>query len=224
MSHSTKKMPAYLETQKKLCKEYNVDFKKVKEINSRLTLLLKKVVSKESLNKLCEAIVNVNRNLDYWLQIWKVSTSPAAKLTPKQKSLLELFLYLVLSEGIFSELVQAITFILMENDHDIYDPQHMKFVESYQGLDRVPLYVKLQFIEKHGLEFIADAVDRKLRNCIAHLGFIVNDDGSILDTRTGKLTKDLKKKMNYLGCVCAVSPAAIGDWVEKQSLYLFSKQ
>jgi len=217
VSHITKKMPDYLERQKRLCEEYNADFEKVKEINSRLTLLLQKVVKKESLNKLREVYVNINRNIDYWLEIWKVSTSPAANLEPKQKSLLELFLYLVLSEGIFSEVVQALTFILIENDHDIYDPQRMEFVESYEGLDRVTLYVKLQFIEKHGLKFIADAVDRKLRNCIAHLGFIVNEDGSILDTRTGKLTKDLKKKTDYLGCICAVTIHPIGDWLIRKA-------
>jgi len=216
MSHIAKEIPDYLEGQKRLCEEYNVDFEKVKEINSRLTLLLQKVVEKESLSKLREVYVNINRNIDYWLEIWKVSTSQA-NLEPKQKSLLELFLYLVLSEGIFSEIIQAISFILIENHHDIYDPQHLKFVENYEGLDRVTLYVKLQFIRKHGLEFIADAVDRKLRNCIAHLGFVVKDDGSILDTRTGKLTKDLKKKTDYLGCVCAVTPRSIGDWLIKKA-------
>lgn len=217
MSHITKKMPDYLERQKRLCEEYNVDFEKVKEINSRLTLLLQKVVKKESLNKLCEVHVNMDRNIDYWLEIWNVFTSPAANLEPKQKSLLELFLYLVLSEGIFSEIIQAISFILIENHHDIYDPQHMKFVENYEGLDRVTLYIKLQFIKKHGLEFIADAVDRKLRNCIAHLKFVVNDDGSILDTRTGKLTKDLRKKTDYLGCICAVIMHLIGDWLIRKA-------
>lgn len=216
MSYIAKEIPDYLERQKRLCEEYNVDFEKVKEINSRLTLLLQKVGKKESLSKLREVYVNINRNIDYWLEIWKVSTSQA-NLQPKQKSLLELFLYLVLSEGIFSEIIQAISFILIENHHDIYDPQHMKFVENYEGLDRVTLYVKLQFIKKHGLEFIADAVDRKLRNCIAHLGFVVNDDGSILDTRTGKLTKDLKKKTDYLGCVCAVTPYPIDDWLIKKA-------
>jgi len=123
----------------------------------------------------------------------------------------------VLSEGILAEVVQPLTFIFIENDHDIYDQQRMEFVESYEGLDRVTLHVKLQFIEKHGLKFIADAVDRKLRNCIAYLGFIVNEDGSILDTKTGKLTKDLKKKTDYLGCICAVTFHPIGDWLIRKA-------
>jgi hypothetical protein len=85
----------------------------------------------------------------------------------------------------------------------------MKFVEKYEELYDVSLFVKLQFIEKHGFEFIADAFDRKLRNSIAHLGFIVNDDGSIVDRKTEKVTKELRRKTNYLGCVCAVTIHAI---------------
>ena len=212
MTHNTENV-ANLERQKKLCKKYKVDFEKVKEVNSRIAFLLQKDMKKETLVTIHEAYTNIQRNMKYWQEIWNLSASSTINLTPKQKKLLELFLYLVLSEGVFSEIVQAIVFILMESHHDIYNPERMRFVENYEELDKVTLYVKLQFIEKHGLKFIADAIDRKLRNSIAHLGFIVEEEGSILDTRTGKLTKDLKKKTNYLGCICAVTIHLIGDWL-----------
>lgn len=202
----------YLEEQKRLCEEYKVDFRKVEELNSKLAALLQKVVEIE---KLFEVSANVSRNMEYWVEIWNLSTSSAINLTPKQKSLQELFLYLVLSEGVFSELVQAIVFILMESHHDIYNPERMRFVENYEELDKVTLYVKLQFIEKHGLKFIADAIDRKLRNSIAHLEFIVKDDGNIFDRKTRKITKDVREKSDSLGFVCAVTMHAIYGFLEK---------
>ena len=202
----------YLEEQKRLCEEYKVDFRKVEELNSKLAALLQKVVEIE---KLFEVSANVSRNMEYWVEIWNLSTSSAINLTPKQKSLQELFLYLVLSEGVFSELVQAIVFILMENHHDIYNPERMKFVENYEELDKVTLFVKLQFIRKHGFEFIADAIDRKLRNSIAHLEFIVKDDGNIFDRKTRKITKDVREKSDSLGFVCAVTMHAIYGFLEK---------
>lgn len=205
MNHNTKSVD-YLESQKKLCEEWNVDFEKVKEVNSKMSLLLQKLVKIE---KLIEVATNVTRSMEYWREVWNLSTSSAVDLTPKQKSLLELFLYLVLSEGVFSEVVQAIAFILMENHHDIYYSERTKFVENYEELDKVALFVKLKFIKKHGFKFIADAIDKKLRNSIAHLGFIVNDDGSIVDRRTEKITKDVREKTDSLGCVCAVTIDAI---------------
>lgn len=203
MNRNTKSVN-YLESQKKLCEEWNVDFEKVKKVNSRMSLLLQKVVKIE---KLVEVAFNVTRSMEYWQEIWNLSTSSAVNLTPKQKSLLELFSYLMLSEGVFSEVVQAIAFILMKSHHDIYDKG--KFVKNYEALNEVPLSVKLKFIKRHGLEFIAVAYDKKLRNSIAHLGFIVNEDGSIVDRRTEKITKDVREKTDYLGCVCAVTIDAI---------------
>lgn len=209
MNHDTKSVD-YLERQKSLCEEYKVDFKKVEELNSKLAPLLQKVVEIE---KLREVYVNVIQSMEYWKEIWNLSASSTVKLTPKQKSLLELFSYLVLSEGVFSEIVQAIAFILMESHHDIYDKG--KFVKNYEELNEVPLSVKLKFIKRHGLEFIAVAYDKKLRNSIAHLGFIVNDDGSIVDRKTGKITKDVREKTDSFGSVCAVTMLAIYGLLQK---------
>ena len=83
-------------------------------------------------------------------------------------------------------MVQSIAFISMANGHDIYDPQRMKFVKSYKDLDKVSLFVKLQFIEEHGFKYLTEIYNRKLRNCIAHLKFNLNDDGSITNKITGE--------------------------------------
>lgn len=156
---------------------------------------------------------NINRNLDYLVEVWKFTNLTKANLTPKQKSLLDLYLYLILSEGTFSETVQAIAFILMVNHHDIYDVKKVDFVEDYEGLNNIDLSCKQQFIKKHGFKFVSDACDKDLRNSIAHLRIMVEEDGSIVEItrkgRIGRKIEDVKKKTDYLGSVCTMTMGVI---------------
>lgn len=87
----------------------------------------------------------------------------------------------------------------------------MEFVTSYEQLDELDLFVKLQFIEKHGFKFLCDSVDRKLRNAIAHLDVVVNEDGSILNTKTGEKIKDLWQKIVRLGSVSYITETALKE-------------
>lgn len=181
-------------------------------MNPEITSLIRPILFREkTVTTMLEAVSNTRRNMGYWKEIWNIVTSPKSTLSPKQKSLLELFMYLELVEGAFSEIVHTIAFMLVENGHDIYNPYRMKFAKYYEELYDVPLFVKLQFLEEHKFNIIAGSVDRELRNCIAHLRFIVNEDGSIIDRKTGKAVTSLTGKTDYLGCICAVTLTAISD-------------
>jgi len=202
----------FIDHQKKLCKIYGVDFRKVEEINSMLKPLLQNL-DKNDVNKVSyTTILNIRRNVDSWLELWKFSTSKS-NLTPKQKSLLELYLYLVLSEGVFSETIQAVAFLLVANHHDIYDVEKREFVKDYEGLNNVSLFYKLQFVERHGFVFISSSFDRDLRNLIAHLRIEVQEDGKMVEItrqgKTGKKVESIEKKTDYLGCICALTLLAI---------------
>ena len=194
----------YLAKQEEFCELYNIDFKKVKNLNSTIIFLIENGLGKPALLAIKDAYADINQNMDYWLNIWHLSNNPETKQNPQQKSLLDLFLYMLLVEGISSKLVQLITFILMEHDHDIYDPEKRKFVESYEDLKRISLFIKMQFIEKHGFNLLSDAVDRELRNFIAHIDLIVNEDGTIVNKRTEATIRDLEQKTNDLGGVIAI--------------------
>ena len=191
----------YLGKQKEYCDLYKIDFERVKNLNSRIMPLIETGLGKAAIIALRNAYADVNQNMDYWLNIWRLSNDETNRPKPQEKSLLDLFLYLLLVEGISSKLVEIITFMLMENDHDLYDPTDMKFVAEYSKLDKVSLFVKLQFIEKHGFGLLADAIDRELRNCIAHIDLIVNEDGSIINKRNRKKISNLKQRTDYLGSV-----------------------
>jgi len=199
-----------LEIQKKLCDKYAVDFEKVKVLNSDLIALVEKGVKKKALEAIQHALSDIDRSMNYWREIFYLNFTEEIKQRPREKSLLALFLYLLLVEGIFSRIIQVITFMLMENDHDIYNPRRLEFVKSYEQLEKVDLFVKLQFIKKHGFDLLADSVDANLRNNIAHLNLIVKADGNIFDKKTGKPITDLELKMDRLGCMCTVTLAALG--------------
>ena len=180
-----KEMRKGLQENLQLLKEAGIGSKEIKALHSKIAPLVRNILPKKSLQPtIIEVLYNIKRGNDYLKEITNLFDSK--NLTEKQRSFSLLFFYLTLSEGIFSECVQLITFILMENHHDIYDPFRMKFVKDYKGLDKVSLYLKLLFLEKHGFKFITDEFDRELRNCIAHLRFIVEDDGTVVNVATGE--------------------------------------
>lgn len=189
-----------------------VDFKKVEELNSTIAPLLSNL-TQESLKIVEEKYASISRTVHYLRDVSRVVDSSKANLTPRQKSLLELYSYLVVAEGIFSETIQVIALILVKNHHDIYDKEKREFVRNYEGLNNLTLLEKMQFVEIHGFKFVSDACDRDLRNSIAHLRIIVNDDGSTVEItkrgKTGKAIKDMRRKTEYLVGVCVLTFLAV---------------
>jgi hypothetical protein len=185
-----------------------VEFKRYEEFSSTIAPLLSNL-TKKSLGIINEHLDDIIRKSDYLINLVDLIEPPKANLTPKQKTLLELYSYLVTAEGIFSETIQTIAFILVENHHDIYDSEKREFVRNYAGLNNLSLFQKMQFIEMHGFKFVSDACDRDLRNSIAHLRIIVNDDGSLVEItrkgKTGKVMKDMDMKYKYLAVVCTMA-------------------
>jgi len=197
---SANKLAEFKKRQKELLKSFPEDLellqtagiskKDINEFHSKIGPLTKNVLAKKDfLPTLIETLYNLRRGHEYSKEISNIISTE--NITEKQRSLLLLFSYLELTEGVFSECVQLIAFILMKNHHDIYDSFKMKFVKNYRGLDKVSLYTKLQFLEEHGFKFVTNRCDRKFRNSIAHLSIIVEDDGAVVDlTNKKRFTQD----------------------------------
>lgn len=199
---SEKKSEDYTAVQKKICESSKINFYEVKNLNSKIISLIdslkEKGVSWDMVKAQFEEFRDVEQNLDYCFKIFNLSNSPETKQKHQEKSLLDLFLYLLLVEGVFSKLVQIITCLLIENDHDLYDPKRMEFIKDYSKLDKVELFIKLQFIEIHGFNLLVNSVDRELRNCIAHIDIMVKEDGKLVNKRTGKNIDDFKQSISHL--------------------------
>ncbi|MDH5733666.1 MAG: hypothetical protein OEY88_07780 [Candidatus Bathyarchaeota archaeon] len=171
-----------------------IDSKEVQIAYSKIEPLVKNIITrKEVQSAISEVATNIERSNRYSDEIVDIIMSK--EVTPKQMSILGLMCYLTLSEGCFSEAIQLISSILIENHHDLYHTERMRFVRSYKELDKVSLFVKLQFVELHGFKFVTNAYNRKLRNCIAHLTYTVEDDGTILNNRTGTKIENLWDKI-----------------------------
>jgi hypothetical protein len=204
----------------KLCDMTGVEFKKFKEFKSIIAPLLCNL-TKKSVEIINEKFDDISRHYDYLINVVEVFGSTEANLTTKQKSFLELYAYLMLAEGIFSETIQAIAFILVENHHDIYDSEKREFIRNYEGLYNLSLFQKMQFVEMHGFKFVSGACDRDLRNSIAHLRIIVNDDGSLVEItrkgKTGRAIKNMGKKFKYLAGVCTMVLISVRRLLRKTS-------
>jgi hypothetical protein len=177
---------------KEVLKKHQSDFS---ELGTKIGNLLQGKIGKESLEILKSAANNIDRDIQYAIDIDAIISSKSANLTPKQKSLLLLFWYLWVTEGAFSEVIETIAILLMQEHHDIYDPKNMEFVKNHKELEKIDLFVKIQFVRKHGFEFLCDCIDRNLRNSIAHLDIMVNDDGSIVNLKTGEKISNLEKSI-----------------------------
>lgn len=194
-----------IKTQKSLCSQHNVDFRGVEELNPKIRFLLDNMKARKgSLLTIRNAVENMLNNLSCFEEILNLAKRTEV-INPKQKSLLELFLYLQLAEGFFSETINVIAFMLIENGHDIYyDIPRPKFVKKFEEIREIPIFMRLLFLAEHGFKNFAHAVDRQLRNCIAHFEYEIKNDGTILNKKDQSIVTDIVSKIDYLGCYCTV--------------------
>ncbi len=121
----------------------------------------------------------------------------STKLTPKQKSLISLYVYLNMVEGASSVYVQFIALMLIKNGSKLYDHYNKRIAQTYEDLERINLSSKLKFLVENGLGFAVKQIDRNLRNCIAHQDFIIFNDGSVKNLKTGEPI-DIETKLHSL--------------------------
>ncbi len=206
----------FLKRQKAICNQYGADFSKVPDLDQKI-FALGNVSQKIFDECIIPSYKNVIKNSKYLTEMWGLSHDEKKYLTLKQKSLLSLFLYSSLVEGLVSENVQIITFLLMQNGHDLYDPRDMKFVDSYKKAGKIDLYIKMQFLERHGFTFLTQAIDRNLRNCITHLEYTINDDGTIIDEKNCEKI-DIDQKMHLLSCSNTMVTLALNYLLQSKGL------
>jgi hypothetical protein len=194
----------FLASLRKQCEAYKIDFEEAKTLYSDVVALVGKGLETDVSIAVQRASSDIDKSMNYWESIFYLPTQ-ASSLGHQEKSLLNLFSYLLLAEGIFGGIVQIITFLLVKNDHDIYDYRRNEFVTSYEELEEVDLSLKLKFLKKHGFALLVASIDKKLRNNIAHLNFVVKTDGSIIDKKTNSQITDLEQRMNRLGKACSLT-------------------
>lgn len=186
----------------RMYKEAGHDLKKVREFNEKCLSLAVKPDSEEFEQFFTEVSRKNWYNLLNSLEMIELLESPD-KFTPKQKSILSLYFYLNLVEGAITEHIQIIAFLLLKNGHDLYDPRKMRFAKCYGDIQNIDLCIKELFLESHGFDFVTFALDRTLRNCIAHQNFVIYEDGKIKNLKTQQFI-DIEKKVRDLQLTCTL--------------------
>lgn len=207
--------------QKAWCKRCDIDYEEVKEqirkLNALIISLGKKTLPKYSKDNIVwKAIVKAlnesHQDRDYWLKITDLTNS----IKTQETCLLWLFSYLLLVEGRFVKYVRLFTVLLVQSDHDLFDPLTNEFVTSFEQIDKIGLSIQLKFLRKHGFAFFIDSCDKKLRNDIAHLNLIVMPDGRIVNRKTGKEIYDLFDKILRLDWMLTLVGCALDYMLWKQ--------
>jgi hypothetical protein len=202
------------EKQRRHCEKYKLDYAEIANITPLLHDLLDNI--RDDINTqiiLRDTAAKIILKLADWHSINKLITSKKTKLTPKQKSILELFLYLNLVEGIYSETVNTLIILLIRGGIEFSkDLGRTPFSTRYLELRKMHLSVRTKFLEKHGFKPVANAIDRNLRNCIAHLNYFVEDDGSVTNKTTDNpIVANLARENKRLGAFCSAIFMVIMD-------------
>ena len=102
-------------------------------------------------------------------------------LSPVPLAYAKLFAYLGLIEGLGMTLIDITSLLLIANGKDMHFRKGggMMHVSRFNDLHKLNLLYKLEFLDTHKLGFVSKIVNRNLRNDIAHLGFMISEDGKI---------------------------------------------
>lgn len=104
--------------------------------------------------------------------------SKSQSLSPRELTLIEVFSYLLLAEGIICTLLNFVSYLLVITGHDLYSLTKRKYVKEYlKEIEKVEMSTKIQFLNHHGFGVLTKEYDSTFRNDIAHHNYKVDKDG-----------------------------------------------
>jgi len=119
----------------------------------------------------------------------KIVKSKLLSSSASEEALLKLTTVLFLTEGPLGYYINIYSYgLILEKHHDVWFEEKQEFVSSFEEIERVPLSVKLKFLERHGFKSFSKICPKKVRNAIAHYNFHIEPEGTI-DIEGQKLTK-----------------------------------
>jgi hypothetical protein len=112
-----------------------------------------------------------------------------------EKAFMGLVLYLFIAEGLYSELINFVCFLLTLQGHDLFNYFGRDFACSLDEIAKVESHTKELFLNEHGFRLLNEGWDRNLRNNIAHCNFQIEDEGT---TRINGIKTDINKKVDEI--------------------------
>ncbi len=207
--------------------EFGYNQEILKDINATLHPLLAKVITEEVSKEIVENhLSKSNAAMHNIIEFGIILKKYANSIKPRSfedESRLSLPYYLTIIESAFKEDINLLIYLLIKSNVKYYRKsegnKELDKITDFNKIGQEKLYNKLSFLEDNGFSIISDACDRDLRNSIAHMKFIVFEDGSVAYGNKGIIiaTKDnLENKVEKLLNVCHCIRVSIGQFYEQK--------
>ena len=110
---------------------------------------------------------------DLWTRLLESGT-----LSPKETTLIAVFLYLLAAEGGICNDLNFISYLLVATGHDLYSLTKRNYVkDDIEEIRKVEMSTKIQFLNRHGFGALTKEYDSTFRNDIAHHNYKVDEKG-----------------------------------------------
>lgn len=224
--------PAEYEKYIKLDNKGNLDVgydkKLLGDINAVLHPLLEKVITEEVSKEISEnhSPKSMHNIFEFGILLQKYANCIKPR-SFEEESRLSLPYYLMIVESAFTTDINLLVYLLIESNVKYYrtkggGKKEYVIINDLKKIDGETLYSKLTFLKENGFSVISDVCDRDLRNSIAHMGFIVFEDGSVAYEnkaikKVTTITKDdLETKIERLLNVCHCITESIRQFYEQK--------
>ena len=200
----------------KMAEDEDLDLSEIMNSKETIRDLIPTFLWQNDTTELEAPLDNMLRNLGIFNEMGLILEHSQSTMTEKQKGIFNLFMYLSLTEGIFSELVNIIAFMrtLSENKLPerkitlIYSKRKKKEVLTYKEISEEDLFIRLNYVGHYETSMgnlLSNCIDRVLRNCIAHLNFTVNDDGTVINGVTKQKISSHEAIKSLMAAILTIS-------------------
>jgi len=183
----------------RLCKKEEVECQTARKLKAKIFPLLEEAHMKLGY-RFDKAFFEQRKGMEIRLANSKTILLLLRRLKPQffsinERTIISLHLeYLMVVEGLFTSEINFLIFTLIANGHDLYSTQKGKYVKTLSDIEEVNLGFKLKFLREHEFDtLIANKVDIKLRNSVAHLFYEINENGTIIIRKRKIAKKDYER-------------------------------
>lgn len=120
----------------------------------------------------------MHNTTEYYILMTKFGNDIDSR-TPEEETRLMLHYYLMLVEGIYATQLNILTILVSKSGHRYEVGTCRPGTSELDAIAEDSLANKLRFLQDNGLDVVARACDRQLRNSIAHVEFVAFTDGSV---------------------------------------------
>ena len=131
----------------------------------------------ENIRYFSDVITESKKDCDCIFLLYSRSRNTSG-LNPQEFTLIGVFYYLLVVEGVICNVLNFITYLLVALEHDLYTITKRKYIkEDIEEIRKVEMSTKIQFLKHHEFGVLTKEHDSTFRNDIAHHNYRVDEKG-----------------------------------------------